>query len=429
MVNTISGADRYDYDANGNVTVRNKGLSTQQGLTWSDENRLVSVTGSGANLPEWSLYDPDGQRVKKINNSTIATYYPFPHYEVENGTVVKYYFFNGQRVAMRRGGTLYYLHGDHLGSTHFVTKSNGTEQSNQSYYAYGRTRLFFGSTPSDHKFTGQKLDAATGLYYYNARYYDPVIGSFLSPDTLVPDPTLVWDYNRFGYVRGNPLKYTDPSGHVVETVWDAANIAWGAASLVNNVREGNWGDAAWDAGGLIVDGAATITPFIPGGAAAILRAGRAADKLLDAARATNRVLDSGVAAYRTYRGSGIHPASTGKAFSDWFKGNILKNPNAKGRQILDGARIADIVDDAGTLVDNGAKQIYELKNYTPQTSISSKFWAQASDYIDYADDFEYTMNYVFGEKIGDAVAQRLRGMGIKTWYIDDAGEMVEWVTD
>jgi hypothetical protein len=87
------------------------------------------------------------------------------------------------------------------------------------------------------------------------------------------------------------------------------------------------------------------------------------------------------------------------------------------------------VDDAGTLVDNGAKQIYELKNYTPQTSISSKFWAQASDYIDYADDFEYTMNYVFGEKIGDAVAQRLRGMGIKTWYIDDAGEMVEWVTD
>jgi hypothetical protein len=39
-----SGADRYDYDANGNVTIRNKGLSTQQGLTWSDENRLVSVT-------------------------------------------------------------------------------------------------------------------------------------------------------------------------------------------------------------------------------------------------------------------------------------------------------------------------------------------------------------------------------------------------
>jgi RHS repeat-associated protein len=213
MVNTISGADRYDYDANGNVTVRNKGLSTQQSLTWSDENRLVSVTGSGANLPEWSLYDPDGQRVKKINNSTIATFYPFPHYEVENGTVVKYYFFNGQRVAMRKGGTLYYLHGDHLGSTHFVTKSNGTEQSNQSYYAYGRTRLFYGSTPSDHKFTGQKLDVATGLYYYNARYYDPVVGSFLSPDTLVPDPTLVWDYNRFAYVRGNPLKYTDPSGH------------------------------------------------------------------------------------------------------------------------------------------------------------------------------------------------------------------------
>jgi RHS repeat-associated protein len=52
-----------------------------------------------------------------------------------------------------------------------------------------------------------------GLYYYNARYYDPVVGTFLSPDTLIPDPTIVWDYNRFGYVRGNPLKYNDPSGH------------------------------------------------------------------------------------------------------------------------------------------------------------------------------------------------------------------------
>jgi hypothetical protein len=89
------------------------------------------------------------------------------------------------------------------------------------------------------------------------------------------------------------------------------------------------------------------------------------------------------------------------------------------------------VDDAGTLVDNGAKQIYELKNYTPQTSISSKFWAQATDYVRYSSlpGNEYTINYVFGEKLGNAVAQRLRGMGIKTWYIDDAGEMVEWIAD
>jgi hypothetical protein len=47
----------------------------------------------------------------------------------------------------------------------------------------------------------------------NARYYDPQIGQFLSPDTLVPDPSSFLSYNRYLYALGNPLKYNDPSGH------------------------------------------------------------------------------------------------------------------------------------------------------------------------------------------------------------------------
>jgi hypothetical protein len=39
------------------------------------------------------------------------------------------------------------------------------------------------------------------------------MGQFISPDTLVPDPSNVQDYNRYMYVRGNPLRYKDPSGH------------------------------------------------------------------------------------------------------------------------------------------------------------------------------------------------------------------------
>ncbi len=64
---------------------------------------------------------------------------------------------------------------------------------------------------TDRTFTGQKADAS-GLLYYNARYYDPALGAFISPDTTVPDPGMVVDYNRFLYARGNPLKYSDPSG-------------------------------------------------------------------------------------------------------------------------------------------------------------------------------------------------------------------------
>ena len=50
--------------------------------------------------------------------------------------------------------------------------------------------------------------------YYNARYYDSEIGQFISPDSIVTDPTNVFAYNRYMYVLGNPLKFSDPSGHI-----------------------------------------------------------------------------------------------------------------------------------------------------------------------------------------------------------------------
>ncbi len=48
---------------------------------------------------------------------------------------------------------------------------------------------------------------------YNARYYSPTLGRFISPDIIVPDPRNSQHLNRYSYVRNNPLKYTDPTGH------------------------------------------------------------------------------------------------------------------------------------------------------------------------------------------------------------------------
>ena len=70
-----------------------------------------------------------------------------------------------------------------------------------------------------HCHTNQKADG-TGLYYYNARYYDPSLGQFVSPDTIVPDASRVLAYNRYMYSVGNPLKYNDPTGHVYEDSGD-----------------------------------------------------------------------------------------------------------------------------------------------------------------------------------------------------------------
>ncbi len=217
-VDKIGTTDRYDYDAAGNMITRNKGLASAQTLTWNSENRLAGISGGG--LPTESyLYDPDGNRVKKVS-SGVATYYVSPAYEVTGSTVTKYIYLNGQRIAMERGSTVTYLHTDHLGST--VAESSGTTvTTSQSYCAYGRKRTTSGgntncsssnSLVTDHTFTGQKYDSS-GLQFFNARYYDPQIGAFISPDTIVPDPSLVIDYNRYVYARGNALRFSDPSGH------------------------------------------------------------------------------------------------------------------------------------------------------------------------------------------------------------------------
>ena len=213
-VDRIGGNDRFDYDANGNMTVRNKGLTGQQTLVWDAQNRLSEVRDNNGDMLEQYWYDVDGSRVKKVNGST-TTYTFFGHYEEEvtNGvtTAISHYTFGGLRVAVKRGNTLYHVHGDHLGSTS-VTTAGSVVEGSRAYYAYGAQRSASGTLRTDRTFTGQKEDG-TGLLYYNARYYDPALGAFISPDTNVPDPGMVIDYNRFLYARGNPLRYSDPSGY------------------------------------------------------------------------------------------------------------------------------------------------------------------------------------------------------------------------
>ena len=81
------------------------------------------------------------------------------------------------------------------------------------YFPFGEGWESQGNLP-EQQFTGQRLDS-TGLYYYGARYYDPHIGRFISPDTIVPQPFNPQSLNRYSYCLNNPLKYIDPTGHEV----------------------------------------------------------------------------------------------------------------------------------------------------------------------------------------------------------------------
>ncbi len=101
--------------------------------------------------------------------------------------------------------------------------------------------------PTDKKFTGQRLDG-TGLYYYNARYYDPLIGRFISPDTIIPDPSNPQSFNRYSYCLNNPLKYIDPNGHQQA---EAAAFARGLMGLAGGLAlVPGWGWIA--AGGVLL---------------------------------------------------------------------------------------------------------------------------------------------------------------------------------
>jgi RHS repeat-associated protein len=111
---------------------------------------------------------------------------------------------------------LYYLFSDHLASSSVSYRADGQQTISQRYYAWGTIRPGpDNALPTDYTFTGQKLDESTGLMYYGARYYDPALGRFVSADPIVPEPGNPQDLNRYAYVRNNPLKYTDPSGHML----------------------------------------------------------------------------------------------------------------------------------------------------------------------------------------------------------------------
>jgi RHS repeat-associated protein len=92
----------------------------------------------------------------------------------------------------------------------------GAKNASALYKAFGETRYTLGNLSTDYKFTGQREEASLGIYFFNARWYDGSLGRFLSPDTLVPTSTQgtqAWD--RYVFVNNNPVRYTDPTGHMV----------------------------------------------------------------------------------------------------------------------------------------------------------------------------------------------------------------------
>jgi RHS repeat-associated protein len=102
-----------------------------------------------------------------------------------------------------------------LGSSSVTTDANGVKTASALYKAFGETRYTSGILGTDYHFTGQRNDSYIKLYFYGSRYYDPELGRFIQPDSIVPassQGTQAWD--RYAFVNNNPVRYTDPTGHM-----------------------------------------------------------------------------------------------------------------------------------------------------------------------------------------------------------------------
>ena len=122
-------------------------------------------------------------------------------------------------MAMRRGSVLNYLLGDHLGSNSLsVDNVAGSRLTELRYKAWGESRTAQnpGRMPTSYAYTGQRRSEA-GLYFYEARFYDPALGRFTQPDSIIPEASQgVQAWDRYAGMNNNPVRYNDPSGHCAQ---------------------------------------------------------------------------------------------------------------------------------------------------------------------------------------------------------------------
>jgi RHS repeat-associated protein len=225
--------------------------------SYDAENHLTSVSGSATAT---MVYDGDGNRVKSTIGGTTTVYignYPSPllragfEWTGSASTLVKYFYAGTNRIAMKKGSTVYYTFGDHLGSTAITASSAGAKLGELRYKPWGENRYTWGTTYTSRQFTGQVNESSLGLYFFNARWYDAALGRFLQADSLIPEPGNPQAWDRYAYSYGNPVKYIDPTGHRTCTEKQAAsgdetcdqNITPGIDRIIHRVPLGSFAAA------------------------------------------------------------------------------------------------------------------------------------------------------------------------------------------
>jgi RHS repeat-associated protein len=162
------------------------------------------------------------------------------------------------------GDNTEYFHTNHLGTTRFMSHPDGDPVDAAVYTAFGErvdgTNHRYGYDGAygyqAHDFPDPEDGGPIPYLHVGARYYDPGSGRFLQRDRIG-----IWGgLNVYEYCYSDPVSFVDPTGLVIETLWDCGN-------LIYDLYKGNWVDAAADVGALFI-------PFVPAGATKVVRAAK-----------------------------------------------------------------------------------------------------------------------------------------------------------
>jgi RHS repeat-associated protein len=109
-------------------------------------------------------------------------------------------------------GTHHYYYTDAQGTVLAKADASGAIVAAYDYAPYGTAVASMSPAPSGPGYTGHVNDPESGLVYMQARYYGPVVGRFLSVDSVGPSSGNVFIFNRYTYVNNNPIAGVDPTG-------------------------------------------------------------------------------------------------------------------------------------------------------------------------------------------------------------------------
>ena len=264
---------QYSYDANGNQTdVKNTKTGQTESYTYDAENRLskVAVTDKDGKTAviQQNRYNGEGQRIQKVEGSKTTNYYyqdGVVSYTTDGDnsqTSQNLIGTDGNILATQRYGsdhTDYLLYNkDIQGSSTSLVKENGSADATYQYTDFGETTIN-GDNKVENEvcYTGGIYDQSTGLYYLNARYYNPEDGRFVTEDTYRGETNEPDTQNLYVYCADNPVNYVDPSGHWIDTVLDVASLGYSIKEFMSNPSWSKFGYLLWDVG-------ATFIPFVPG---------------------------------------------------------------------------------------------------------------------------------------------------------------------